>query len=179
VGESSAGRPPFGTAPVDRGPTTLKEDDFNTSQVETFSDTTHSCLNPKPVTTIVGVFVQCFSLLVKQRNIDVLYEFISMIESWRGLRWLLLSFVRQWFAVSLFSSPLNHTQSFFALKSLLRTNRDGATELQSGQYLEREWLSLAMPSQRDFRSEHWRRLWGSLSLALDSEKYTGLNKKVL
>ena len=95
VGESSAGRPPFGTAPVDRGPTTLKEDDFNTSQVETFSDTTHSCLNPKPVTTIVGVFVQCFSLLVKQRNIDVLYEFISMIESWRGLRWLLLSFVRQ------------------------------------------------------------------------------------
>jgi len=74
VGEFSASVTTFGSTSVDRGPTTLQEDDFDMSQVKTFSDTTHSCLNPKPVTTIVGVFVQCFPLVVKQRNIDALYE---------------------------------------------------------------------------------------------------------
>ena len=95
VGESSTGGPPFDLALMDRRPTTLQEDDLDTSQVKTFSDTTHYCLNPKPVNTIVGVFVQCFSLVVKQINIDALYYLISMIEPLGGLRWWLLSFVHQ------------------------------------------------------------------------------------
>jgi len=60
MGESSVSGPPFGSAPVDRGPTTFQEDDFD--------------------------FVQCFLVVVKQRNIDTLYELISTIELSRGLR---------------------------------------------------------------------------------------------